>query len=301
MTGGSFGYLVKQGINGAWLNRVMSLASVGILTACLIILGGVGLLSANVRDLFQTMENQTEVAVYVLDEATQGDITALEKDIKAIEGVNNIKFVSKADGLEEAKGMMDGGGYLLEGLEDDNPIPASFRITLNDQTKMVEIQGKIQKMKFVESVVAPTSLAETLTGVERTMSILGGIIIGILLIASLVVISNTIKLTVFARRREINIMKYVGATNGFIRLPFVVEGLSIGFISAILAFGVLMLVYQSLSGMLVNSVVPWINTMSNSLIPFWDVWYWLAGAFLISGMLIGSLASSAAMRKHLKV
>ncbi len=299
MNSGSFGYLVRQGINGTWLNRVMSLASIGILTACLIILGGVGLLSVNVRDIFIAMENQTEVAIYIEDDATQAQITVLGEQIKALDGVNEITFISKEEGLEEAKGMLDGEGYLLDGLDDDNPIPASYRITLTDQSKMVEIQNAIQKMEKVESVVAPTSLAETLTGIERTLTILGGIIIGILLIASLVVINNTIKLTVFARRREINIMKYVGATNGFIRLPFIVEGLTIGIISAILAFGVLAAVSQSLGGMLSSSVIPAISSLE--IISFWDVWYWVAGAFVVSGMLIGTFGSSMAMRKHLQV
>ncbi len=299
MTGGSFGYLVRQGVNGTWLNRVMSFASIGILTACLILLGGVGLLSVNVQEVFRAVENQTEVAIYIEDDATADQIEALGKQITAIDGVNEIVYISKEAGLEEAKEMLDAQGYLLDGLEEDNPIPASYRIKLTDQSRMAAIQSAIQKMDKVESVVAPTSLAETLTGIERTMRVLGTIIIGILLIASLVVINNTIKLTVFARRREINIMKYVGATNGFIRLPFIVEGLTIGTISAVLAFGVLALVSHSLGEMLTSSVIPAISTMA--VVSFWDVWYWIGGAFLAAGTLIGVFGSSLAMRKHLKV
>ncbi|MEA4911641.1 MAG: permease-like cell division protein FtsX [Oscillospiraceae bacterium] len=301
MNSGSFTYLVKQGVTNAWLNRVMTLASVGILTACLIIIGGAGLLSLNVRDLFKSIENQNELVVYVADDASDAQITALGDALKKIEHVTEVSFVSKADALEEQKKSMGDKGYLLDSLEDDNPLPASYRLKLDDIQYMQTVQNSASGLASIDSVAAPTNIAETLTGIERTMVILGAIIIGILLIASIVVISNTIKLTVFARRREINIMKYVGATNGFIKFPFVVEGLTIGFLSAILAFGVICGVYSSLAEMLAGSSVAWISSVSGSLVSFWDVWYFVLGGFFLSGMLIGAFGSSSAMRKYLKV
>lgn len=301
MNGGSFGYLVKQGITNVWLNRVMSLASVGILTACLIITGGAGLLSLNVRDLFVAVENQNEMVVFIEDDATDAEIQTLTTDIEKLDYVASTVFISKEAALEEQKDYMGAQGYLLEGLEEDNPLPASLRVTLSDLEKLSEVQAKVQVMNKVDSISAPTNLAETLTGIEKTMIILGAIIIGILLIASVVVISNTIKLTVFSRKKEINIMKYVGATNPFIRLPFIVEGITIGIVSAIVAFAVIMGVYQSLASMIGESAVPWISSISGSLASFWDVWYYVLGGFLVSGTLIGAFGSSSAMRKHLQV
>ncbi|MEA5050534.1 MAG: permease-like cell division protein FtsX [Oscillospiraceae bacterium] len=301
MNSGSFGYLVRQGVTNSWLNRVMTLASVGILTACLIIIGGAGLLSLNVRDLFKSIENQNELVVYVADDADQAQIDTLGDTLGKLDHVSEVTFVSKEEALEEQKKTMGDKGYLLDNLEDDNPLPASFRLKLDDIQYMSDVQTKITGLPSIDSVAAPTNIAETLTGIERTMVVLGAIIIGILLIASIVVISNTIKLTVFARRREINIMKYVGATNGFIKFPFVVEGLTIGFISAALAFGVICGVYSSLAQMLAGSSVAWISSMSGSLVDFWDVWYYVLGGFFLSGMFIGAFGSSSAMRKYLKV
>lgn len=299
--GGSFGYLLKQGLHNTWLNRVMSLASVGILTACLIILGGVGLLSVNVRDIFKAVESQSEVVVFIEDDATADQIAELGKEIRAMEEVKEANFTSKDQALADQKESMGSKGYLLNGLEDDNPLPASYSIVLNDIEQMAQVQVKLEKLGHVESVSASTYLADTLTGIEKTLTVLGAVIIGILLVASLVVINNTIKLTVFSRRKEINIMKYVGATNNFIRLPFMFEGLIIGVISAILAFVVLTIVYGSLTQMLISSSVPWIQTLSSSVVPYGGLWYWLAGAFLVSGMLIGGMGSAAAMKKHLQV
>ena len=210
-------------------------------------------------------------------------------------------FITKEAALEEQKSYMGDEGYLLDGLQDDNPLPASYRVTLADIDDMKTVQSDIEALSSVDSVSAPTYLAETLSGIERTLLVLGSIIIGILVIASLVVIFNTIKLTVFSRRREITIMKYVGATNAFIRMPFVVEGVIIGLISAIASFFIIMGVYQSLTGMLTSSSVAWMSTISQSLISFWDLWYWVALAFVGAGVLIGTLGSSAAMRKHLQV
>lgn len=301
MRGDSFSYLLKQGIIGLWLNRVMSLASIAILTACLVILGGAGLLSINLHDVFQAVESQNEIVVFVSDNATESEIETLGNTLKSIEGVVNVSYVTKAEALEEQKQYMGNEGYLLDGLEDDNPLPASYRVSLADITQMEDIQTQIVRLGNVDSVSAPTNLAETLTGIERTLLILGTIIIGILVVASLVVIGNTIKLTVFSRRQEINIMKYVGATNAFIRFPFLVEGVMIGLVSAIVAFTILMSVYSSITKMLLNSSVAWMSTISQSLSSFSDIWYWLLSAFIISGVFIGTVGSATAMKKHLQV
>lgn len=301
MRGDSFNYLLKQGITGLWLNRVMSLASVAILTACLVILGGAGLLSMNLHDIFQAVESQNEVVVFVSDNATDSEIETLGNTLKSIDGVVSVEYVTKSEALEEQKEYMGDEGYLLDGLEDDNPLPASYRVSLADISQMDAIQSQIVRLGNVDSVSAPTNLAETLTGIERTLLILGTIIIGILVVASLVVIGNTIKLTVFSRRQEINIMKYVGATNAFIRFPFLVEGVMIGLISALVAFAILMSVYSSITGMLLSSSVAWMSTISQSLSSFSDIWYWLLSAFVVSGVLIGTVGSAAAMKKHLQV
>ena len=301
MRGSSFGYLVRQGIIGTWLNRMMSIASVGILPACLIIVGGSGLLAVNIRDLFTSIENQNEVVLFIKDDATEQQIEALGDLVEQMDHVMDYHFVSKEQALAEQKEFMGDQGYLLDGLEDDNPLPASYRITLEGLEHIDAVLAQLDGRAGIDTVSAPTDLAHTLTGIEKTMLILGSIIIGILIVASTVVISNTIRLTLFARRREINIMKYVGATDSFIRLPYVVEGMTIGFISAVISFFVIFGIYGSLGSMLSGSSISWLTGMSSQLIPFAQLWYWVLGAFLLFGMAVGALGSAISIRRYLRV
>ncbi len=301
MRGSSFKYLVKQGIVNVWLNHLMSFASMGILTACFILVGGALLLSMNVQDLFLAVESQNEMVVYLYDETTRQQADSMSVEIEAMEGVQEVRYVSKEEALEEQKDWLGEDGSLLDGLEDDNPLPASLRVTLLDLGRLSEIEARCKSMAGVESVSSPTYLAETLTGVERTLTVLAAIIIGILLLTSLVVIGNTVRLTVFSRRREINIMKYVGATNGFIRLPFVVEGMVIGLVAAVLAFGVLFGVYGVIGRLLSESIIPWVSAVSDGIIPFGEIWYWFAGGFLLSGCIVGAFGSWSSIKKYLRV
>lgn len=301
MNTGSLKYLIKQGIVNVWLNRLMSLASIGVLTACFILVGGAALVSVNLSELFTTIEQQNEMEVFIQDDASQATIDKLGEDIRALDGVADVTFISKEQVLEETVASMGSEGDLLAGLEEDNPMPNTYRVTLNDLDKLPDVIASCEQMQGVESTLAATQVAETLSGIRNAVVIVGAIIIGILLLTSLVVIGNTIRLTVFARRREINIMKYVGATNAFIRLPFVTEGILLGLIAAVLAFLVLWLVYSSVTQFFVGSVIPWVTLMRNSIIPFRELWYWLLGGFAICGVLVGAVGSASAVRKHLKV
>ncbi len=297
MNGGSFGYLIKQGVHSAWLNRVMTLASIGILTACLILVGCTGLLALNIRDTFKSVEDETEMIVYIDDAATSAQTERVGQEIAKLDGVLNTEFISKADAIEIQKESLGDQGYLLDGLGEF--LPSGYRVYVDGLENMLAVRGEIEKLDNVLEIYVPTQLVEILTGLRNIVGILGGILIIILIVASIVVISNTIKLTVFSRRREISIMKYVGATNGFIRLPFVVEGLTIGLTAAILAFLIVMGVYQGLAQMITVSSIGWLSSIK--VVPFWDVWYWVLGLFAASGMIIGSFGSASAMRKHLKV
>ena len=300
MSGSSFGYLVKQGIINVWINRMMSMASIGILTACMIIVGGSGLLAVNVRDIFREIENKNELVVFVKEETDEIVLNEMYSKIDGMEHVSSYHYVSKADALEEQKSFMGDKGYLLEGLEDDNPLPASFRVKVDSLENLESVVLELNQMNGVDSISAPTDLAKTLTGVEKAFLILGSIIIGILIVASAVVISNTIRLTLYARRREIRIMKYVGATDSFIRLPFVVEGITIGAVSAGLAFGVLSLIYESLGVMFSKSGITWLTGVSTSLIPFANLWQYVLLAFLGFGVFIGAFGSGSSIRRYLR-
>lgn len=301
MNSSSFSFLFKQGLRNMWLNRVMSLASIGILTACLIILGGAGLIGVNMSGLYQTLERENKIEVFILEDATQAQINSMGDRLEEMEYVESVVFISKDEAVAVAQERFGYSDEVAERLRENNSLPASYRVVLANFEHVPDFVAEAESLPGVEMVSAPSELAETMTNIRNTALIVGGIIIGILLIASVVVISNTIKLTVFNRRREINIMRYVGATNRFIRMPFKVEGLAIGFISAVVAFGIIFAVYQSLEVMMTKSTVSWLAWASQGMISFSQLWYWVLGAFLVSGMLIGMFGSTSAMKKHLKV
>lgn len=301
MNRSSFSFLFKQGLRNLWLNRVMSLASVGILTACLIILGGAGLIGANLSGVYKNIESENKVEVFIVDKATSAQITALGTSLENLDYVEGVQFISQDEAVAIAQERFGYSDEVAQRLRDNKSLPASYRVELKSFDYVDEFVATASKLDNVEKVTAPSEMVKTMISIRNTALWVGGIIILILLVASVVVISNTIKLTVFARRREINIMRYVGATNRFIRMPFKVEGLSIGFISAVLAFGIVFAVYVSLESMMKNSSVTWMAWAGQGMLPFGSLWYWVLGLFLVAGMLIGVYGSTSAMKKHLRV
>ncbi len=301
MKGSSFGYLVGQGIKNTWLNRLMSLASIGILIACFIIIGGAAIITLNVRDFLVSVQSQNEIVVYLQDGMSDNDVEAVKQELSVIDGVYDIVFVSKEMALEEQREFMGEQGDLLIGLEDDNPLPASFRVKLSNLNEIDTVQSIMESLEFVDTISAPVDLAKTLTGIQTTVVALGGVIIIILLVTSLIVISNTIRLTVFARRKEINIMKYVGATNSFIRFPFIIEGMVIGLIASFISFGILFVMYENIVTLIRDSGVAWIQAMAADMVPFSSVWYFFLGGFIVAGVLIGMVGSSSSINKYLEV
>ena len=215
--------------------------------------------------------------------------------------------MSKEDALEETKSWIseyDDGAYanVLDGYEgENNPLYASFRVTVDDLTRISETVDKLEKLPGVDFVDSPSELAGTLVTLKNTVNLAGWGLVAILAIVSLVVISNTIRLTVFARRKEINIMKFVGATNGFIRLPFLVEGTAIGLISALIAFALVSGGYLALIEGVSRQGSNWLSNLYYSLLSYQVIWPWLAGGFVLSGVLIGGVGSAMSIRKHLKV
>lgn len=301
MTGGSFRYLVKQGMSNLWLNRLMTAASVGILVACLVLVGGASLISLNVRDIFHSVEGQNEMRVFLFEEVTEDERQSIESRIEAMPSVAEHSFVDKEAALEEGRVMLGDRAGIFDGYVEENPLAESYVLKLSDISKTGEVQAELEALPGVEQVNAMTEVADTLSGLEKALLIFGGVVVVILILASVVVIQNSIRLTVFARRREINIMKYVGATNGFIRLPFIVEGMMVGLIAAVLAFGLMYAIYYGVLRVFETSSIQWVSNVSGQLIPFSSVWMWLAAGFLGGGVLLGAIGSGGAVKKHLKV
>ena len=307
MSGSGFRYLTRQGLHNLSRNKLMSVASIGVLTACLMITGIAALLSVNVNSFVDYLGAQNKVIVYLQLDADEQTIAAAQQEMAQVDNVLEYSYVSKEEALEETKGWISGyddGAYanVLDGYEgENNPLYASFRVTVDDLTRISETVDKLAAMPGVDFVDSPSELASTLVTLKNTVNLAGWGLVVVLAVVSLVVISNTIRLTVFARRKEINIMKFVGATNGFIRLPFLVEGTAIGLISALLAFALVSGGYLALLEGISRQGDSWLSNLYFSLLSYRVVWPWLAGGFALSGALIGGLGSAASVRKHLKV
>lgn len=301
MTGSSFKYLVKEGTTNIWFNRLMSFASIGVLCTCLLLVGFAMVFSMNVSNMVSYIETQNEAVVFVEDKANEQQTEELKQRLEKNTNIFDIRYVSKQQALEEQMESI-GDTSLLEGLDEDDFMPATFRIRIKDPEIMVDTVKEIENYDNVMKVTAVFELGETLINVRQIINTVCTAVVVALIVISVVIIANTIRASVFTRRREINIMKYVGATDGFIRLPFIVEGLILGFVAAIIAFIVIWLVYVfGLSSIIGEGDGTWISEMLNNLVPFEQLALSLGVSFAGAGMLTGAIGSFFSIRHHLKV
>ena len=298
----NFKYLVKQGFSNFKENRLMSIASIGVVVSCLIIVGICGLLALNVNTFANFLGSQNEMVVYIYDSASQNQIDAIDSFIKTNDNIASYNFVSKEEALEEQMSYLGEYGELLESYQgDENPLPASFRCTVKNLEAIQQTSDELAALDGVELLSTPTELAGVLITLKNAAFYGGFGVLAILVFVSIVVISNTIRLTVFARRKEIGIMKFVGATNGFIRLPFIVEGVIIGTIAAIVTFGLLSGAYWYMMNYLLTTATGWLAMVSSVLIPYGDIWLYMLVIFLGFGWFIGAAGSAISMKRYLKV
>lgn len=297
----SFRYLTKQGLHNLRANRLMSLASIGVLTACLLLTGIAGLFSANVNSLVEYLGDQNETVVYLDQGLSDEQLASVDQTLRSMPGLAAVTYVSQEEVLETYKGYMSEYADLFNDFEEDNPFHANYRVVLEDLNRMDEMIAQLEQIDGVYSVSAPTQLSSVFLTIQRAVTYAGWALVAVLALVSVVVISNTIRLTVFARRKEINIMKYVGATNGFIRWPFFVEGTSVGLISGLLAAGLVIGAYA----LVVNKVGAmsgfWGPILDSCLLSVGQVWPIVLGAFLIFGVIIGSIGTATSIRKYLEV
>ena len=302
MNWSSFKYLAHQGLHSMVKNRLMSVASIGVLTVCLLITGVAGLFTLNVGSLMDYLGSQNETVVYLKEDLTEEGLAAVDSALRSIRGLREVTYVSKEEALERMKESMGDSAYLFNVFEgSENPFLANYRVVLDDVSDLPEIQPQLEAIEGVESVGAPMQLSQMFTSVHQGVSAVCVVLVAVLGFVSVVVISNTIRLTVFARRKEINIMKYVGATNGFIRLPFFVEGITVGLIAGLISTALVLGGYQLLLIYAVKLPGFWGTLLGGTLLPLDKVWYLVLGGFLAFGMLIGSIGTASSIRKYLKV
>lgn len=301
MRSSSFVYLLKEGARNIWVNRMMSLASIGILVSCMLLIGSAILLSFNLNSMVNYVENQNEMVAFLEDTADDTTVSDVEAALKKNDNILKVSFVSREEAMNQFSDIVPDS--LLENLKEDQDevFPLSFRVTLKDLSKITQTTKEIKAIPGVMQVNAPTGVAETVTGIKNAVYICGTGIVIILLAVTLIIIANTIKVTVFNRRKEINIMKFVGATDLFIRMPFVVEGVLLGVISACAAYLLLWGGYSYLYQYMQTEASSALMAFAKNLIPFAKVAKQMFASFAVGGVAIGVFGSMIFVRKHLKV
>lgn len=235
-------YLTREGIKNVGANRLMSLASIAVLMSCLVMIGCAVLLYFNIDAMIHTIESQNVIMVFVDKEAEESQVEEVEARLRALENVKDVRFIPRSEAYATVLSSLGDNASIMNGV-DASFLPDSFEVTVSDMQLFTQTVGQIHKIDNVLSIRENSDLAERLEKIRTAVSYVSIGVIVLLFIVALFIIANTIRITMFTRKREISIMKAVGATNSFIRWPFLIEGITIGLISAALSIGVLYLIY----------------------------------------------------------
>lgn len=294
-------YLTKQGFENVWKNRMMAFASFCVLLVSILLVGISILFYININSMIGGVENKNEVIVYLDDNTTNAQILEMQSLLEQMDNVDKVEFYSKDKAFEDMKKSMNEYEELFTSLEGDNPLPDSFRLKIKDITLTSETVTLIEELDHVYSIRAAYDFVNILTEMKKIITLIASAIIIALAIVSMVIISNTTKASVFARRNEISIMKYVGATNAFIRIPFFVEGMITGMAAGAVATIITWIGYDAVVKLLTEEVNILNIIGTGSILPFSDIIIKVALSYIISGAVIGALGSVLSTRKHLNV
>ncbi len=288
------GYLIKSGFTGIFSHGLMSFATVTITMACLIIMGSFGLLVVNINEMIADLESENEVVAFIDENLTEEEARAIEPLIEAVPNVADAQFMSRAEAMENFQEDYD--PELFDSL-DESVFRHRYIIQLTDISLMSQTEADLENVDGVAKVNAHLDYAQGFITARNIVSIVSLALIIILIVVSFFIMTNTIKLATFTRREEIAIMRMVGASNGFIRCPFIVEGLVLGILGGLLAF----IIEWGLYSLLLNRVMGGVTSTLITLVPFSAVMWPLLIAFLGVGILVGVFGGSSAIRNYLKV
>ena len=290
-----YGYLIGEGFRNIFTHGFMSFASVTIIIACLIVMGSFTLLDINVNNIIDDIGNQNQILAYVDESMSAQDASAkLQTKIASIDNVADVEFVSRTEAKNNFMEKYDES--LMEGI-DDEVFRHRFVVQLTDLSQMAQTQAAISELDGIVKVNAPIDYADKFISVRNVVSVVSLALIVILVFVSLFIMSNTIKLATFGRREEIAIMKMVGASNSFIRCPFVVEGLILGVVGGGLAFLAQWGLYTALESKITSSLaISFVN-----IVPFSELWPFVLAVFMAVGVIVGAFGGAIAIRNYLKV
>lgn len=288
-------YFLRETVTSLVRNRFMAVASILTVTLSMFILGAFLSAVLNINHMATYLESQVEMTVYLKDGIKTDDVMTVGKQLKQLNGLKGISFTNKDQALANFRESMGDQSALLDSM-NGNPLPASYKISFQSPDQLQDAVNLVTKYPQVDDVQYGQEIVEQLYRVAQFIRISGIILILFLAAAELFIISNTIRLTVFARRREIQIMKYVGATNGFVRWPFLFEGMVIGFIGSGISSILLWLCYRMIQEEIHNAGLVFIPLLA--MYPFI---VHVAIFLLAAGIIIGALGSAISLRKYMKV
>ncbi len=297
----SIKYILKESFVNAYRNRLMSLASISIISAALILFGVFYLILVNLNHNLDLLYKKPQMQVYCLPELTDQQVDAVRTEIKNNSKIDSFTEISKKEAFEKLKEYLEsdkkdlGGASILEGY-DESFMFVSFEIKVKNPRESSQVAKELEALAGVDNVKYSQKTIDTIEKVSNWVKIVSFILIGLLLVISLFIISNTIKLTVFARRKEINIMKYIGATDWFIRWPFIFEGILIGILGAVIAFVLVAYIYSFAQPKLAAELASGLEMVQFSI-----VWGTLVLVYLGISAIIGAAGSIMSIRKHLHV
>lgn len=296
MTGSSFRYLFKEGFRNTWSNRMMSIASICVLMSCLVLIGCASMIFLNIESLLGRIEEENVVMVYIKDDTADADITAMGNTLKGIENVKEVEFVPKEDAwAEQLATMEEAQAKFFTEISSDIPLPDAYKVTVDDLSYFDQTVNQIEKLDHIDTIRENKDLAEKLVTIRHGVEVISIVIVAVLLAISVFIISNTIKLTVYSRRLEISIMKSVGATNSFVRLPFVVEGMILGIISGVISLGLVWAFYE----FAINQFSDLLTSLQLDALNFADFALPMLGIFVAIGIVTGVGGALISMSRYL--
>ena len=291
----NIGYLLKEGFRGVFQHGFMSFAAVCVTVACLVIVGSFSALAYNLDEMVKELNQTSEILVYIDADLPDAEAKSIGTQINLLDNVLEAKFVSRQEALQNFIDDHDGDSA-FSGVQAED-LRHRYVVTLEDNTKMKQTDEQLKQLPGVAKTNAAYELAEGFSTIQDVLHIVSAAIIAVLLVVSLLIISNTVKLAMYDRKDEIAIMKMVGATNGFIRLPFVVEGFCLGMVGALLAFGLEWAGY--------DAMLQKINEVDSlqlfSFVPFRELLVPMVAVFAAAGMFVGIVGSWTSIRKFMDV
>lgn len=295
-------YLADQGVENIWKNKMMAFATFCVLLISLLLVGVAGLFYININSMITGLNDQNEIAVYLNVGTPDERVAEVQAELSALDNINNVEYISKQQALERMQGRIDSRGRaIFNYIEGYDFMPDGFSVTIKDVSQITDTTEAIAMIQDIQEVNSSTQVAEFLMELRRVATLVAGAVIIALAVVSMIMISNTTKASVYARREEIQIMKYVGATNIFIRMPFFVEGMVTGFFSGTGAFFITWAIYRSVYRMFTAQPALVRAFNIDNIIPFSQIRITLLLGYLVAGAFVGAIGSVISTRKHINV